>query len=95
MSIVTENINRISDKLQQLLKQYQQLQKDNLRQSKLIKELQEQRKQDTEQLNVLQEQVAILKSATGEMNASDKKNFEKHINQYIKEVEKCIAYLTD
>lgn len=95
MSIVTENINRISDKLQQLLKQYQQLQKDNLRQGKLIKELQEQKKQDTEQLNALQEQVAILKSATGGMNESDKKNFEKHISQYIKEIEKCIAYLTD
>ncbi len=95
MSIVTENINRISDKLQQLLKQYQQLQKDNLRQGKLIKELQEQKKLDTEHLNTLQEQVAILKSACGEMNEPDKKNFEKHINQYIKEVEKCIAYLTD
>lgn len=95
MPALTEHIKRITDKLQLLLKQHQQLQKDNERQANLIQQLQEQKNNDKEQLLALQQQVAILKSAAGEMSAADKKNFEKHINQYIKEVDKCIAYLAN
>ncbi len=95
MSTLEINIKRINDKLQQLLKNYQLLKKDNERQSKLIKELQDKKTKDTEQIKELQQQVAILKAAAGEMNETEKKNFEKHINNYIKEVDKCIGYLAD
>ncbi len=42
----------------------------------------------------LQQQSSILKLASGEMSDKDKKNFEKKINQYIKEIDKCIAFLS-
>jgi hypothetical protein len=38
--------------------------------------------------------VAILKVATGEMNEADKREFEKKINQYIREIDRCIAFLS-
>ena len=41
MSDLEQNIKRINDKLQQLLKNYQQLQKENKRQTELIAALQE------------------------------------------------------
>ena len=42
----------------------------------------------------LQQQVSILKMAAGEMSDKDKKIFERKLNQYIKEIDKTIAYLS-
>lgn len=95
MSDLQSNIKRINDKLFKLLKRYQQLQKDNDRQSKLIKELQETKDKHTQTIAELQQQVSILKSSAGQMNDTDKKAFEKHINQYIKEIDKCIGLLSE
>lgn len=95
MSDLETNIKRINDKLQQLLRNYQQLQKDNQRQSALIGELTRAKEKDSHQIKALQEQVSILKAATGQMNETDKKAFEKHINQYIKEIDKCIGILSE
>jgi uncharacterized protein YdaU (DUF1376 family) len=95
MSELQSNIKRINDKLQKLLKQYLQLQKDNDRQSRLIKELQATKEQHTQTIAALQQQVAILKTSAGQMNETDKKAFEKHINQYIKEIDKCIGLLSE
>ena len=95
MSELESNIKRVNDKLSRLLKQYQQLQKDNERQSRLIKELQEIKEKHTQTIAELQEQAGILKASTGQMNPADKKSFEKHINQYIKEIDKCIGLLSE
>lgn len=95
MGNLESNIKRINDKLQQLLKNYQQLQKDNRRQSDLIKELQESKLKDREQIAALQEKVTILKAAAGKMNEADKKAFEKNISQYIREIDKCIGILSE
>lgn len=94
MAAISDNIKRINDKLQQLLKNHQLLQKDNERQTKLIKELQGNLEKDRNQLSILEEKVSILKAATGKMNDKDKKVFEKNINQYIKEIDKCIGVLS-
>ena len=91
MSELESNIKRINDKLQKLLKRYTQLQKDNERQSKLIATLQEIKEKNMQHIAQLQEQVNILKTSAGQMNAADKKAFEKHINQYIREIDKCIG----
>jgi hypothetical protein len=89
------NIKRINNKLQQLLKNYQLLQKDNKQQAVLIKELQESKLKDKEQIMALQEKVTILKAAAGKMNEADKKAFEKNISQYIREIDKCIGILSE
>lgn len=95
MSDLEKNIKRINDKLQQLLKKYQQLQKDNQRQTVLIEELKLAKEKNDQQIITLQEQVSILKAATGQMNEADKKAFEKNINQYIREIDKCIGILSE
>lgn len=93
MSVDTR-FNIIYDKLQQLLKQYNRVKKDN---EQLKKEL-EQQKQLEEQsklkMDELHQQISILKLAAGEMDDKDKKEFEKKINRYIKELDKTIAYLS-
>jgi hypothetical protein len=42
----------------------------------------------------MQEQITILKVASGELSEKDKKDFERKINQYIREVDKCITFLS-
>ena len=95
MSDLEQHIKRINDKLQQLLKNYLQLQKENSRQSELIKQLKESKEKDTQQITALQEKISILKAATGKMNEADKKEFEKNIGQYIREIDKCIGILSE
>ena len=95
MSDLEQNIKRINDKLQQLLKNYQLLQKDNRRQSDLIATLQEAKEKNDQQITGLQEKVTILKAAAGKMNEADKKEFEKNISQYIREIDKCIGILSE
>ena len=90
-----ENTKRINDKLQQLLKNYQLLKKDNERQTKLIAALQQEKEKEAQQVIALKEQVNILRSAAGQMNEADKKAFEKNINQYIREIDKCISFLSE
>ncbi len=95
MTDLQQNIKNVNDKLQRLLRNYQQLVKDNERQSKLIKELQEAKSKNVEQITFMQQQLDILKASAGQMNAADRKSFEKNINQYIKEIDKCIGLLSD
>lgn len=91
---VDQQFNIINDKLQQLLKQHLRLKKENER---LRQELEAQQKNtDAAQQTIegLHEQIAILKLSAGEMNEKDKKEFERKLNQYIREIDKCIAFLS-
>ena len=87
-------IKRINDKLQQLLKQQSLLQKEN---ADLKKELESSKKETSvhhAHIDELKQQVSILKMNTVEMNENDKKDFEKRLNLYIKEIDRCIALLS-
>lgn len=95
MAAVEENIGRVNNKLQQLLKQYYLLQKENEKLRLALASLQSTCEQDADKISRLEQQVSILKSATGQMEAPDKKVFEKQINQYIKEIDKCIGLLSE
>jgi len=95
MAELEANIKRVNNKLQQLLKQFQFLQKENERKNREIAALNEANQNKSKRVEELQQQVMILKSAAGEMNPADKKEFEKHINQYLKEIDKCIGLLSE
>ena len=95
MGDLDQHIKRINSKLQQLLKNYQQLQKDNQQQTVLIEELKKTKETNTTQIATLKEQLGILKAATGKMNETDRKEFEKNINRYIRDIDKCISILSE
>lgn len=95
MAELEDHIKRIQDKLQQLLKKHQALEKDNERQRILIDELKQAKERSAQQVAALQEQVSVLKAVTGKMDEADKKIFEKNINQYIREIDKCIGILSE
>lgn len=93
MSTTEEQLKRIQDKLQQLLKQQVTVRKEN---EKLKEELGIAREKLSLQqlyLDELRQQVSILKLNAGGMNERDKKEIEKKINSYLKEIDRCIALL--
>ena len=93
MSTTEEQLKRIQDKLQQLLKQQASVHKEN---EKLKEELGIAREKLSLQqlyLDELRQQVSILKLNAGGMNERDKKEIEKKINRYLKEIDRCIALL--
>jgi cell shape-determining protein MreC len=92
---IVENIKAFNNKLQQLLKQYQQLQKENEQLKSIVSELKISRENDLLRISQLEQQAGILKSAAGKMEETDKKIFERQINQYIREIDKCIALLSE
>ena len=91
---VDQQFNTLSEKLQLLLKQHHRIQKENER---LKEELQLAKSKETEalsKLEELQQQITIMKMGSSDMSDQDKKDFEKKINQYLKEIDRCIAYLS-
>ena len=94
MSALSEHINSIQAKLQQLLKQYELLQKDNAKQHDIIAGLHTEQLACKEQLLELQQQNLILKASVTEMDVADKKALEQKIQHYIKNIDKCISLLS-
>ncbi len=95
MSDLELHIKNFSSKFHQLLKQYRSLQKENEQLLSVVKELKEVNVANTARIDQLKQQTAILKTAAGSMNEEEKKAFEKNINQYIREIDKCIALLSE
>jgi hypothetical protein len=94
MTTTEAQLKRIHVKLQLLMKQHVLLEKEN---NQLKVELQTARQQASlHQAHVdnLKQQVDVLKYTNGELNGADKKDFEKKINSYLKEIDKCIAMLS-
>jgi ribosomal protein L23 len=95
MAILDQQFKTIHGKLEILLKQYAQLQKDN---EILTAEVANLTAKNTAQQLLVDQfsmQVDILKVAAGNMDEKEKKNFDKQIGQYLKEIDKCIALLSE
>ena len=95
MQQIENHISQISVKLQELLKKYAAVSKLCEQQKEIIASYKEQQEANAKKIKTLEEQQYILKSAAGELNSADKKAFEQIISKYIKEIDKCIALLSE
>jgi phage tail tube protein FII len=95
MSDLDVHIKRIQEKLQRLLKQYHELQKENHQLKKELEKSIKQSSQHQQTTETLKQQLEVLKISSGNWDENDKKEFEKRINHYIKEIDKCIALLSE
>ena len=93
MNTTEQQLKRINEKLQLLIKDYAALQKDNARIKQELFLALDTVKQQQKNSDVLKQQVSVLKLGTGEMNIEDKKEFEKKIHGYLKEIDRCITIL--
>jgi len=95
MDNLETNGKLVLGKLQQLLKKYMALQKEN---EVLRKDLDASQKKENDyklMVEELNQKVNILQAASGQMSNKDQKEFEKKITQYIKELDKCIGILSE
>jgi chromosome segregation ATPase len=86
--------NSINEKLQEVLKRYSRLQKEN---DRLKEELLQWKNNETamqQKIDELQQQLSILKLASGELSPKDRKDFERKVSQYVKEIDRCISFLS-
>jgi hypothetical protein len=95
MPTIEEHINSINSKLQLLLKKYAALQKENLILSREMEVFKENEKDFLQKINTLEIQTDILKASAGKMDEKEKQVFEKRINQYLKDLDKCMAMLNN
>ncbi len=95
MQQLVSHITSIQAKLQDLLKKHATLQKQVLQQQELIASLKLKEDDQQKKIRLLEEQQYILKSAAGKLNETDKKAFEQTIGKYLREIDKCIALLSE
>jgi septal ring factor EnvC (AmiA/AmiB activator) len=95
MNPLEEHIQRINEKLQQLLKHYRASQKENEKLKKEIADIRGLQVEKIRQMEELEQKVAILKTATNNMNDEDKTALEKRLNYFIREIDRCIATLSE
>lgn len=93
MNEMSEQIQRIEDKVLQLVKKYnlaqkeiQRLQKENIR-------LNEQLQSHLEQADKRNQKADTLKLNVGNLKNSTKSELEKRIDIYLKDIDKCLALL--
>jgi chromosome segregation ATPase len=95
MTELEVKIKDIQTKLQQVLKKYAALEKENHRLEKELSKNNEQFVQQQQIIDTLKQQMEITKISAGNWNSQDKKEFEKRINSYIKEIDRCITLLSE
>ena len=90
-----ESLQRINDKLQQVAQRYQVLHKENLQLSRDIRVLREKEEASEKKINELELKIAAFKTATGRLDETEKKEIDKRLNHYIREIDRCIALLSE
>lgn len=88
-------VKRIQEKLQQLLRQRESLLKENGKLKEEIRQLQQTYNSHSIMVEQLQQQVEILQTTKGEMGEMEKRVLEKRLGQYIREIDRCIALLSE
>ncbi len=95
MNILDNQIKTISDKLQQLLKKCNSLQKENEVLYRELSVLKEKEKEYKSTIDAISQKVNILQAVAGNMTEADQKDLEKRINQFVKDIDKCIDMITE
>jgi septal ring factor EnvC (AmiA/AmiB activator) len=90
---VEDQIQRIQDKLQQLLRQRDLLLKENGKLKEELRRTQEGQAGDNRRLEQLRQQVEVLGVTKTAMSEGEKRDLEKRLGQYIREIDRCIALL--
>jgi hypothetical protein len=95
MPELNEHISRINEKIQLLLKHHTHLQKENEKLKTELVELRSRAKNSDGLIEQLQLRIDVLKASKSQLSDEEKKSYEKKINLYLKEIDKCIALLNE
>ena len=88
-------VKRIQEKLLSLQKQHQLLQRDNERLQAQLTVYQEKDRLVQQRTADLERQLELARATRPQMTEKDRQALEKRINQYLKDIDKCIAMLNE
>lgn len=88
-----EQILRVENKLQLLLKEFHHSQKEVHRLQKENAQLQEKLEAALQRSNDLSQTLDVVKIKSFTENDTSKKELEKRLNTYLKEIDKCLQML--
>ena len=94
MTSIDQHIQSLNQKMQQLAKKHQQLEKENYKLKQelvIIKKQVDEKKQGFE---IMEMQNAMLKASQQQLDDKEKRDLEKKLNHFIKEIDRCIEMLT-
>jgi hypothetical protein len=95
MNEFEQSLQRVNNKLQQLLGQHQTLQKEKEKLERELEKMELKNQAQLLQLGQLQQQAEVLKLSKNDMGIEEKKALEKRLAQYIKEIDRCITLLNE
>lgn len=95
MEDLTGKLNSILGKMNNLLEQYVKLQEENIYLKNELDQLQTDLKDRNNQKTELEEKLKTLQIAKSVDLEDDKGALKQKINDYIKEIDRCIALLND
>jgi hypothetical protein len=88
-------IKRVHEKIGLLLKQHLALQKENERLREDLKKMLIRCEDLTRDAEKSRQQADVSKLSGRGLDVADKKMLEKRLNQYVREIDKCIALLQE
>jgi len=91
----SEQLKRITGKLQELVKNYDNLKKENERLRGELLPAKEREVGFLEQIGNLEQKIMVLKTGMGKLDDTDKKELDKKLHSYLKEIDKCISMLSE
>lgn len=91
----SEHFKRVTEKLQELVKKYDFVKKENERLRAELIPAKEREVVFLEQIATLEQRIMVLKAGNGKMDENDRKELDKRIHTYLKEIDKCISMLSD
>lgn len=98
MDNIAQRLAAINSKTKKIIEKNDLLQKENVTLSELNSSLKSQITDHNQHIFELKERLKVqklAKSISGEENAPEKTELKRKINEYIKEVDKCIALLNE
>lgn len=94
MAEIQDHIKNVNGKLQLLLKQHQAMLHENAQLQKKLVDFSVNDKLQKETIASMKQEQLILKASIDKMDEGEKKEMEKKINGYLKNIDKCISLLS-
>jgi len=88
-------LKRVHEKIGLLLKQHQLLHKENERLREDLKKMLTRSEDLARDVEKYRQQAEAAKLSDSNLEEADKKMLEKRLNQYVREIDKCIALLQE
>jgi len=90
-----DQLKRVHEKFLQLVKLHQDLQKENEKLKAEFKKMTLRCEGLSQEAEKFRQQADVLKLSGNGLNEMEKKDLEKRLSQYVREIDRCIALLNE